>query len=141
MFIYEKEGKLNIMFQSTQIPAVEEADVVVWKDEGFEQALKECNPVAIMKTITKDNGSEFAEHEWITRNLDVPVYFADSYCSWQKGAVENENKLVRQYIPKGTDISTVTDAKIRKIRMKINARPREKLNFNTPTECFYKNIS
>lgn len=94
-----------------------------------------------LKTITTDNGSEFAEHEWITRNLDVPVYFADSYCSWQKGAVENENKLVRQYIPKGTDISTVTDAKIRKIRMKINARPREKLNFNTPTECFYKNIS
>lgn len=95
---------------------------------------------AALKTITTDNGSEFAEHEWITKNLNVPVYFADSYCSWQKGAVENENKLVRQYIPKGTDISTVTDGKIRRIRMKINARPREKLNFNTPTECFFKNI-
>lgn len=94
-----------------------------------------------LKTITTDNGSEFAEHEWITKNLDVPVYFADSYCSWQKGTVENENKLVRQYIPKGTDISTVTDGKIRRIRMNINARPREKLNFNTPTECFFNNIS
>ncbi len=89
-----------------------------------------------LKTITTDNGSEFAEHEWITKTLDMPVYFADSYCSWQKGAVEYENKLVRQYIPKGTDIGTITNGKIKKIRMKINARPREKLNFNTPTEVF-----
>lgn len=94
-----------------------------------------------LKTITTDNGSEFAEHEWITRRLHVPVFFADSYCSWQKGAVENENKLVRQYIPKGTDISSVTDGKIEKIRRKINDRPREKLNFNTPKEVFFKNIS
>lgn len=93
-----------------------------------------------LKTITTDNGSEFAEHEWITKHLEVPVYFADSYCSWQKGAVENGNKLVRQYIPKGTDISNVAEAKIAKIRKKINARPREKLNFRTPTEVFFKNI-
>lgn len=93
-----------------------------------------------LKSITTDNGSEFAEHEWITEKLHVPVFFADSYCAWQKGAIENGNKLVRQYIPKGTDISTVTDGKIAKIRRKINARPREKLNFLTPTECFFKNI-
>ena len=58
-----------------------------------------------------------------------------------EGAVENENKLVRHYIPKGTDISTITDGKIKKIKMKINARAREKLNFNTPAEVFFKNIS
>lgn len=52
----------------------------------------------------------------------------------------NENKLVRQYIPKGTDLSTVTNGKIDKIRKKINARPREKLNFLTPTEAFFKNF-
>ena len=51
-----------------------------------------------LKTTTTDNGSEFAEHQWITQKLGVPVYFADSYCSWQKGAVENTNKLIRQYI-------------------------------------------
>ena len=93
-----------------------------------------------LKTITTDNGSEFAQHEWITRMLNVPVFFAESYSSWQKGAVENENKLVRQYIPKGTDISSVTDAKIRIVRNKINARPRLKLNFYTPTEVFFKKI-
>lgn len=94
-----------------------------------------------LKSITTDNGSEFAEHEWITRKLNVPVYFADSYCAWQKGAIENANKLVRQYIPKGTDISTVTEGKIARIRKKINARPREKLNFLTPAEVFFKKIS
>jgi len=94
-----------------------------------------------LKTITTDNGSEFARHEWITKMLNVPVYFADSYCAWQKGAVENENKLIRQYIPKGTNISGVTDRKIAKIKKIINERPRKKLNFATPTMIFYKNIT
>ena len=94
-----------------------------------------------LKSITTDNGSEFAEHEWITKKLHVPIFFADSYCAWQKGAIENGNKLIRQYIPKGTDISTITEGKIAKIRKKINARPKEKLNFHTSAECFFKNIS
>ena len=94
-----------------------------------------------LKTITTDNGSEFAEHEWITKKLGTPIYFTDSYCSWQKGGVENENKLIRQYIPKGTDLSTITEGKIKKTQYKLNARPREKLNFETPKECFYKFIS
>ena len=94
----------------------------------------------LLKTITTDNGPEFAAHKWISRALNVPVYFTDSYSSWQKGNVENTNKLVRQYIPKGTDISTVTDNKIKKIMTKLNRRPREKLKFNTPSYMFYKNI-
>ena len=73
--------------------------------------------------------------------MNVPVYFADSYCAWQKGAIENANKLIRQYIPKGTDISTVTERKIDKVRKKINARPREKLNFLTPKEVFFRKFS
>lgn len=89
-------------------------------------------------TITTDNGSEFAAHEWITAQLGVQVYFTDSYSSWQKGAVENTNKLIRQYIPKGTDISSITDGFIMKVQKKINTRPREKLKFSTPKEEFFK---
>lgn len=93
-------------------------------------------------TITTDNGSEFAEHEWISKHLGgVPVYFTDSYSSWQKGAVENTNKLIRQYIPKGTDISMITDNYITKVQKKINSRPREKLKFSTPVKEFYKHYS
>lgn len=94
-----------------------------------------------LKTITTDNGSEFAAHEWISNKLGVPVYFTDSYSSWQKGNIENTNKLVRQYIPKGTDISTVTDKRIANIQAKINRRPREKLNFYTPNEVFFKHYT
>ena len=92
--------------------------------------------------ITTDNGSEFAEHEWISKHLGgVPVYFTDSYSSWQKGAVENTNKLIRQYIPKGTNINTITDTLITKIHKKRNRRPREKLNFSTPVKELYKHYS
>ena len=95
-----------------------------------------------LKTITTDNGSEFAAHEWLSKKLGgVPVYFTDSYSSWQKGNIENTNKLIRQYIPKGTDISNVTDRRIAAIQAKINRRPREKLNFLTPNEVFFKHYA
>ena len=94
-----------------------------------------------LKTITTDNGSEFAAHEWISKKLGVPIFFTDSYSSWQKGNIENTNKLIRQYIPKGTDISTITDKKISNIQAKINNRPREKLNFRTPNEVFFEHYN
>lgn len=94
-----------------------------------------------LKTITTDNGSEFAAHEWLSKRLEVPIYFTDSYSSWQKGNVENTNKLIRQYFPKGTDLSKLTDKRISTIQNKINSRPRQKLNFNTPNEVFFKHYS
>ena len=95
----------------------------------------------MLHTITTDNGSEFAAHEWLTKRLGAQVYFTDSYASWQKGAVENTNKLIRQYIPKGEDISMVTDKRIASIQARINRRPRAKLKFNTPKEEFFKHYS
>ena len=101
-----------------------------------------------IRSITTDNGSEFCEHKLISKALAPKgtgnpnlVYFADSYSSWQKGAIENANKLIRQYIPKGTDFSTLTDAFIRKIQHKLNRRPREKLNFDTPKNVFFRLIA
>lgn len=92
-------------------------------------------------TITTDNGSEFACHKKIAKALDTTVYFADSYASWQKGAIENENKLIRQYIPKGTDFRELSEDFIKEVQYKINRRPREKLNFSTPKKEFFKLIS
>ena len=94
-----------------------------------------------IRSITTDNGIEFATHEYISKKLDVTVYFADPHAPWQKGAIENGNGLIRQYIPKGTDFSQVSHQKISEIQEKINTRPREKLNFSTPMECFYEKIS
>lgn len=100
-----------------------------------------------LKTITTDNGSEFAAHRDITAGLrirglpDVTVYFADSYCSWQKGAVEHENKLIRQYIPKKANFNDFSDQYIRNLAKKLNRRPRKKLAFSTPKEEFFKQIA
>jgi len=70
-----------------------------------------------VRTITTDNGCEFCAHEDISKMLgNVPIFFADSYASWQKGVIENENKLMRQYIPKGTDFDNVTPLFIKKYR-------------------------
>ena len=76
----------------------------------------------------------------ITKYLGVPVYFADPYCSWQKGAVENANKLIRQYIPKKDSFDNYTDKRIMSIQKKLNQRPREKLNFSTPKCKFFKQV-
>lgn len=92
-----------------------------------------------LKTITTDNGSEFAAHELITKKLKVQVYFTDPYSSWQKGAVENANKLIRQYIPKGATFKDYSDEKVKEIQHKLNRRPREKLDFSNPKIEFYKN--
>ena len=88
-------------------------------------------------TITTDNGSEFACHKKIAKALGTTVYFADSYASWQKGAIENENKLIRQYIPKGTDFKELSENFIKEVQYKINRRPREKLNFDCPKRLFF----
>jgi len=93
-----------------------------------------------LKTITTDNGSEFAVYKDITKYLGVPVYFADPYCSWQKGTVENTNKLIRQYIPKKDSFDNYTDKRIMSIQKKLNERPREKLNFSTPKCEFFKHL-
>ena len=95
---------------------------------------------AFLKSITTDNGSEFACHEYITKKLGVPVYFTDPYSSWQKGSIENQNGLIRQYIPKSSIFENISHQFISKVAEKINRRPREKLNFRTPFECFYENI-
>ena len=99
-----------------------------------------------VKTITTDNGLEFAEHKEITKQLSirgmqpVKVYFTDTYSSWQKGAIENANKLIRQYIPKKTDFNKLSDKFVKEVQYKINRRPREKLYFSTPKDEFFNLI-
>lgn len=89
-------------------------------------------------TITTDNGSEFMNHQWLTKHIGATVYFADPFCSGQKGAVENANKLFRQYFPKGTDFRLIEQSQFDAVQAKINRRPREKLNFSSPKIEFFK---
>lgn len=92
-------------------------------------------------SITSDNGGEFAQHKTISEKLQTEFYFANPYASWERGLNEYTNKLIRQYIPKGTDFKTLTNKKITEIQHKINRRPRENLNFETPKKQFYKFVA
>ena len=89
-------------------------------------------------TITADNGKEFSEHERIAKELDIDFFFAHPYAAWERGANENMNGLVRQYIPKKRDFASVTDDELLQIINKLNHRPRKCLDFKTPFEVFFK---
>ena len=91
-----------------------------------------------LHTITGDNGKEFAEHERIAQELEVSFFFAHPYAAWERGANENMNGLVRQYIPKNRDLLSVTDEELLLIMNKLNHRPRKCLDFKTPFEVFFE---
>jgi IS30 family transposase len=92
-------------------------------------------------SITSDNGSEFTEHQRITKKLDTDFFFAHPYASWERGLNEYTNKLIRQYIPKKTDFCMVNDSQITEIQHKLNRRPRKILGFKTPLELFNKFVN
>lgn len=96
---------------------------------------------AKVKTLTYDNGKEFAKHAWIDKKLSSTGYFARPYCSWQRGSNENFNGLLRQYVPKKRLMSTVTDEEITMIQNRLNYRPRKRLGFKTPHEVFHQSLN
>ena len=93
----------------------------------------------IVNTLTLDNDIVFRKHRQLSRLLGAPIYFCHPYHSWEKGGVENSNKLIRQYIPKRSDISQYSDEYIRMVRDKLNNRPRKCLKYKTPLEIMKEN--
>jgi len=89
-----------------------------------------------IKSITFDNGLEFAGHEIIAKKLKCDIYFADPYSSYQRGTNENTNGLIRQYFPKGSNFDIYTDSDVINVMNSLNDRPRKRLEFSTPSELF-----
>jgi transposase, IS30 family len=94
----------------------------------------------LVKTITYDNGKEFAEHARVDKALGSTGYFADPFSSWQRGSNENLNGLIRQYIPKKRALSSVTETELALIEEELNNRPRKRLGFRTPHELFTEEL-
>lgn len=95
----------------------------------------------LVHSITSDNGTEFAEHEYIAKKLGAKFYFAHAYSSWERGLNEYSNKLIRQYIPKKSDFNNFSNKYISEINLKLNNRPRKLLDFATPNELLFNNFT
>ncbi|MDR4470359.1 MAG: IS30 family transposase [Nitrospira sp.] len=103
--------------------------------QGFTKKLRHV-PAPLRKTLTYDRGKEMAEHERLAHRLSIQVFFADPPSPWQRGTNENTHGLLRQYLPKGTALSTYTQRELNAIAHRLNTRPRKCLGFATPLEVY-----
>jgi IS30 family transposase len=98
-------------------------------------------PKEVRQSLTLDNGKENYNHHKLINDLGISTYFCDSHCPWQKGSIENHNGILRRYIPKKTDMTTITQFELDSILEEINNRPRKCLNYETPAEAFKRELN
>lgn len=123
--IVERKIRLTLIAKVASRNAQVVADKIIHLLEPYKE---------FVKSITFDNGKEFAEHLKIAEKLNTKTYFCHPYSSWERGTNENTNGLLRQYFPKKIDLSTYSDEKINEVMNKLNNRPRKVLNFFTPNQ-------
>jgi transposase, IS30 family len=93
-------------------------------------------PPWFARTLTRDRGTELARHQRVTAATGIQVYFADPHAPWQRGSNENVNGLLREYLPKGTDLRPYSPSQLQAIAAELNDRPRKRLGYRTPAEEF-----
>jgi IS30 family transposase len=98
-------------------------------------------PQELYKSLTWDRGKEMADHQRFTLATDIKVYFCDPQNPWQRGSNENTNGLLRQYLPKGTDLSVYSQARLNALATRLNDRPRKTLNYGTPAERYHQSVA
>lgn len=131
--LVERVTGLVLITKIKDTTAAETAGVVTWRFRSL--------PKRVRQTMTVDNGHENANHEQTAKDLDLKIYFAHPYHSWERGTNENTNGLIRWYLPKRTDFATISDERIREIEQRLNNRPRKRLGWRTPLEVFNQHVA
>ena len=98
-------------------------------------------PATLRRSLTWDRGLEMARHQDFTVATDVQVYFCDPQSPWQRGTNENTNLLLRQYFPRGTNLSVYSQAQLDRVALRLNQRPRQTLGFQTPASKLQANVA
>lgn len=124
----ERKSKLIRMYKLKNKTAEETKNALMLTAESV--------PHDLFLSITFDNGTEGVKHTEIKKEYGLDTYFCDPFASWQKGGVENANKLIRHYLPRKIDLSKLTDRDIYEIQEKLNDRPRKCLDYLSPNEVF-----
>lgn len=128
LVLHERKSRYVLIKRILQ-PKIEAIHQLIWQMTGG----------CVINTLTLDNDIVFRKHQELSRLLATPIYFCHPYHSWEKGGVENANKLIRQYVSKGGDISQYSDEYIQMIQDKLNHRPRKCLDYRTPLEVMREN--
>jgi len=108
--------------------------------KAIAMTMRKLNP-ELRKTMTHDNGTEMANHKWLTSKTGMDIYFANPYSSWERGTNENTNGLIRRFFPKGTDFSKVTKRQLLQAQNNLNNRPHKVLGYKTPNEMMQLEIA
>jgi IS30 family transposase len=108
--------------------------------EGFTRQMKRL-PAVLRRSMTYDRGSEMACHPELARRLKIDIWFCDPHAPWQRGSNENTNGLLRQFFPKGTDLSTISQTELNDVARLMNQRPRKTLGWKTPEEAMAEELA
>lgn len=146
---WEDDSMVHSVWSDARLrTANERVSGVVFIDKAHDRTMAEANritmerfgklPAYVRKTLTRDRGSENLGYEPLQKELNIKIYFAHAYSSWERGSNENTNGLIRRFFPKSTNFHRITDTEIRMVEYLLNTRPRKRLGWKTPYQVFYE---